>query len=73
MNDEMEMNVGKVFSYLDNHGPTPLIELSRELGSVVRAVVAVSELSYRGLIQIVEQDAKTLMIKPRQRSPSSGA
>ena len=67
MNEVMKKDVELVAFHLDKHGPTSLAELSNVLGSTVRAVVAVGEVSRRGWVQIVEQDAKTLIVEPRRR------
>ena len=67
MNEVIKKDVELMASHLDKYGPTSLTELSNVLGSTVRAVVAVGEVSRRGWVQVVEQDAKTLMIEPRRR------
>ena len=67
MNEVIKKDVELVVSRLDKHGPISLNELSKELGSTVRAVVAVGEVSRRGWARVVEQDSKTLIIEPRRR------
>ena len=67
MSEVAEKDVELVASRMDKHGPISLNELSEELGSTVRAVMAVGEVSRRGWARVLVQDSETLVIEPRRR------
>jgi hypothetical protein len=67
MDEEKEVDANLVALYLNEHGPTPLIQIARELGSLVKAVIAVERLSRRNWIQVMDQGPEKLLIVPKHR------